>query len=149
MGELGVAEFYDNVAAIRYLLGVVQRLLCIRKELTHLLFALDKKLSAGIAHTVFIGDLLIRLNAQKHIVCFCISGIRIVTVVGGDHRNVQLPGQLQDAGNHRLLIRISMILQLQKEIPLSENFLVLQCCLFGRFLIPAHEISGHFACKAG
>ena len=113
---------------------IFKRLKRIWKQLRHLLRRFYKILSALIAHTVFIRQLLAGLNTQKDIMCCHIILVSIMHIVRRDQRNMQLLAHPQKLLIDEPLVRNSVILELQKVIVLSENFLILQRGL-PRFLI--------------
>ena len=124
--QLGMAELDLHAAALRNLLRILNRLRRIGKQGGHLLRGLDVELSTRIAHTIFIGDLLSRLDAKQHIVCLRILRARIMTVVRRYKSNPGLSRQAQKTGVHLFLLLETMILQLQVEMIFSEDVQVLQ-----------------------
>ena len=140
-------EFDLHLTTVCDLLGILQRLQCIRKQCFHLFFGLNVILSALITHTIFVRQFLTGLQTQQNVVWLHIIRIRIMHVIRCNQRNPRLPAHAQQALIHQLLLRNPMILKLQKEIPLSENALVPQCCFFTLFVESARHVSLHFSCQ--
>ena len=126
MRQLCDAELDLHVAALRDLMGVVQRLPGIRKQGAHLHLALDEELPARIPHPVLIRELLACLNAQQNIVRLRVLGVRIVNIVGGDQRDPQALAHGHERHVHLLLVLIAVVLKLEEETSLSEDIQVFQ-----------------------
>ena len=135
------------MAAVGNSLGILQRLLRIREQGLHLLLAFHKELSALVAHPILVRQLLAGLEAEQYIVRVRIRPIGIMNVVGGHQRDIQLPAHLQKLCVHHFLFRISVILQLQKKIPLPKALLVLPRRLSGLAVQPFDNIPLHFSRK--
>ena len=149
MGQFRDAELDLHMAAIRDPLRVFHRFPGIGKQPFHLLFALDVILSAFIAHPVLVRQLFRRLNAQQDIVRPGVLRMGVVHIVGTDQTDIQIPGDLQEGGVHCLLLRDTVILQLQEVIILPEDLPVFQGALFGLIDQPLLNISGHLPCQTG
>ena len=132
--QLGHAKFDLHMASFCNLMCIFKCLKRIWKQLRHLLRRFYKILSALIAHTIFICQLLAGLDTQKDIMCCHIILVSIMHIVCCDQRNMQLLTHPQKLLIDEPLIRDSVILKLQKIIVLSKNFLIFQRGLT-RFLI--------------
>ena len=124
--QLGVAELDLHAAALRYPLCILNRLRRVGKQSRHFLGGLDIILPARIAHAVFIGDLLSRLDAEQHIVRLRILRARVVTVICRNEPDPGLLRQTQKACVHLLLFLETVVLQFQVKVIFSEDVLVLQ-----------------------
>ena len=122
-GQLVVPELDLHVASVRDLLRVLQRLRRVREQRSHLLRRLHVILAALVAHAVLVLHLRLRLDAQKHIVCLPVLGLHIVNIVGAHKRDARLLVHPQKRLVDKLLIRNSVVLQLEEEIALAENAL--------------------------
>ncbi len=147
--ELGDAELDLHVAAVRDLVRVVQRLLGIGKQGAHLRLALYEELPAGIAHPVLIGQLLARLNAQQNIVRLHVVGVRVVDVIRRDQRNPQAPAHGHERHVHLLLVLVSVVLQLQEEIALSEDIQIFEGRLVRGLQVIPDYVPGDLAGQTG
>ena len=147
--EFGFAEFNRDIAAVGNLLGVLDGFRCIRENRAHLVLALYVELSAGIPHAVLIGELLPCLDAEQNIVRLCIFRVGIVAVIGRDQRNAELLRDRKERSVDLLLVRITMVLQLEEEIALAEAVIVLKSGFLSRVDVAAHDITGYFAGKTG
>ena len=148
-GELGDAELDLHVAAVRDALCIVDGLLNIGKEASHLLFALDIELASGITHTILIGQLFARLDTQKDIVGFRVLCVCVVAVIGGDQRDAHLAAHFQKLRVDSLLVLIAVVLQLEEKIPLSEDIQIAFCRLAGARRISPDDLARHLAGQAG
>ena len=117
------------MAPVRNLLCIFQRLKRIGKECRHFFLRFHIILSAFIAHPVFIGKLLSRLQAQQNIVGLFILRVSIMYVVCRHQFNSGFLRKPKKLLIHDRLFRNSMVLKFQKEIPLSENLLITKRCL--------------------
>ena len=148
-GKFRHAEFNVDLAAVRDLLSIFQRLQRIGEQTAHLLFRFDVVLSAFIAHTVFIADLLARLDTEKDVVGIRIRFVSIVNIIGRHQFDARLLAHPHQLLVDQALFGNSMILQFQKEISLSENLLITQRGFFSFFVKIPHQITGNFSREAG
>ena len=81
--------------------------------------------------------------------CFMILFHRVVAVIGDNNGNSQFLMQTHDALVHRSLSCNAMILHLQEIVVCTKEISILTSCLTGSFIVPLHEIFGHFTCQAG
>ena len=137
------------MAAVGNALGVVERLLCVGKELSHLLLALDIELSAGIAHAVFVGQLFAGLDTEQDIVGLRVLREGVVAVIRGDQRDPRRAADAQESGIDGLLVGVAVILQFEEEIALAEDIEVAQGRLAGALRIPADDLTRDLAGQAG
>ncbi len=110
MRHLIMTELYLHMTAVGNPLGILHSLPGVREKSLHLLLALHIILSALIAHTVFVGHFLARLQAQQNIMRLRVLRICVMHIVGCHQRDIQLPAHLQKHRIHRLLGRNPMIL---------------------------------------
>ena len=123
--DLVITKFNRYMAAIRNLLRVVDRFLRIRKKRPHLVLALDIELPAFIAHTILIRNLLARLDTKQYIMRLHIIRIGIMHVIRTHKPDSCLLAHTYQLLVYDLLIRDSVVLQLQKEIVPAETFCIL------------------------
>ena len=81
--------------------------------------------------------------------CRHIILVRVVHIVRRYKRNIQLLTHAQKLLVYQLLIRNSVILQLQKVIVLSKQILVITSGLPCLLIQPPHQITRHLTGKAG
>ena len=147
--QLCDAELDLHVAAIGNLLRIFQRLQRIRKKLRHLLRRFHIILSALVAHTILVLQLLAGLDAEQNVVRLGVRRQRVMHVVRRHQLNAGLRAHAQKLLVDDLLVGDPMILQFQEEIALAENLLVLQRDLFALVVHAAHQITRYFPRKAG
>ena len=145
--DLVIAELDLDIAALRDLLRVVDRLRCVAEQGAHLRFALYEELSALVAHTIIIRNLLSGLDAKKHIMRLNIRLIGVVAVVRTYQLDPQLLAHAQKLLVDQLLIGYSMILQFQKEIVFAEAVTVFYGDLFCLLVEATHNVARNLARK--
>ena len=90
-----VSEFNAHIAALCNFMGIVEGFLRIREQRPHLLLGLDIELSARIAQTILVADLLSGLETEQDIVRLRILLPGVVDIVGGDQWDPGFLMQLQ------------------------------------------------------
>ena len=126
------AEFNGDIAAVGDLLRIFYGFRCVREDRAHLILALHIELAAGIAHAVLVGELFAGLNTQEDIVGLRVPGIGIMAVVRRDQRDTEFLRHRKKRGIDLLLIRVTMILQLEEEVALPEAVIVFEGGLLRR-----------------
>ena len=87
--ELCDSELNLHVAALSDPVCILDSLRSIGKESAHLLLGLYIVLSALIAHPVFIGDLLSRLDTEQDVMSLPVLSVDIMAVICRHERDVQ------------------------------------------------------------
>ena len=128
--QLRHAEFNFHITAHGNLVGVFQGLGGIRKQSRHFFYGFHVVLAALVAHPILIRKPLACLHAQQDVMGFRVRAVGVVDIIGCHQFYPGLPAHTHKLLIDPLLFRYSMILQLQKEIPFSENLFVAQSCLF-------------------
>ena len=108
--QLCDAELALPVAAVGNLLGIFQRLQRIRKKLRHLLRRFHKILSALVAHTILVLQLLAGLDAEQDVVRLGVGRQRVMHVVRRRQLDAGLRAHAQKLLVDDLLVGDSMIL---------------------------------------
>ena len=137
------------MTSLRDLMGIFQSFKGVWEKLRHFFGGLHIVLSAFIAHTVLVCQLLPCLQAEKHVVGIRVVRESIVHVVGRHQlypRLIMHPHQLLVDS---LLLGDSVILHLQEKVSLPENILITQRSFFGLLVHSSGEETGHFACQTG
>ncbi len=91
MGHLVFAELNLHMASVGNALGILHRFPCISEKTFHLLLTLHIVLSAFIAHTVLVRQLLASLQTEQNIVGLRILRIGVMHVVRRHQRDIQFP----------------------------------------------------------
>ena len=147
--QLGHAELNLHMAAVSNLLCILHCLPRIRKQRCHLFLRFDIVLPAFIAHPVLIRQLFSRLDTEQDVMGLLVLRIGVMHVIGGRQLDPQLLGHLQQTLVHKLLLRNTVVLQLQEIIALPENVLILQRLFLRVFVQPPNQVSLHLPGKAG
>ena len=122
-----MSEFKIDIASLRYLRSIVQCFGNISEQSAHLLFGFEIVLPAFVAHAVLIGNLLLRLDAEKDIVRHGVIRERVMDIVRGYQINAGLLMHAKQLGIDRTLFRDAVVLQFQKEITVTEYPVVFKC----------------------
>ena len=138
--QLGHAKFDLYRAAVRDLLCIVKCLQRIREQTLHLFRRLNVILAALIAHSIFVCQLLSRLDAQEDIVSLGVLSVGVVDVVCCDKLDPCLLGHLEKLLVHQRLIRQTVVLQLKEIIVFTENITVFKRSLFRLIVEPLDNI---------
>ena len=75
--------------------------------------------------------------------------VGIVDIVGGDEGYVKLVMKLHQSGVGSLLIRKSMVLELQEEVPLPEDLLIMKGRLLRLLVHAPDDVLLHLSCQTG
>ena len=121
LGQVGGGEVELHLTALGDLLGALDGLAEVGEGAQHLLLGLDVELVGVHAHAVLVLQRLARLDAHQHLLHLGILAGQIVAVVGAHQRDVHLPRQLDEPGQHLLLLGDAVILQLDEEVAPSED----------------------------
>ena len=140
--EIKFPEFQAEVAALSYQYSVVDRLGRRRKKRLHFFGRTHVKLVRRHAHPVFVVDRFTGLDAQKNVVCLRVFGIEVVTVVGGDKRDRQLTAELNKPLVGYLLLRQTVLHNLQEKIFTAKNLQILKGGLACRIHIAVNNMRG-------
>ena len=149
MRKFCFAEFNGDIAAVGDLLRIFYGFRCVREDRAHLILALHIELAAGIAHAVLVGELFAGLNTQEDIVGLRVPGIGIMAVVRRDQRDTEFLRHRKKRGIDLLLIRVTMILQLEEEVALPEAVIVFEGGLLRRADVAAHDVTRNLPGEAG
>ena len=149
MGQAGDAEFKLHIAPPGNFLCAVHRVGAGAEKPAHLLLALDVELGSFHAHAVLIIQGFAGLDAHEHFLGLGVLFLQVVAVVGGHQRHVHFPGQLNQPGQHQLLVADAVIHDFDIEIPLAED--ILHFPHIGPGIIPAllQKQLGQVAGQAG
>ena len=137
------------MTSLRNLMSVLQRLQSIWEKLCHFFRGCHIILTAFIAHSIIICQLLVCLQTEKNIVRCCIFCHCIMHIVGCYQINSCFFVHTEKLLINYLLFRNSMILQFQEEVSFSKNILISQSCCLRIFVHASLKISGYFTCQAG
>ena len=113
-------EIEFHMAALGDFDGVLERLGEIRKDLAHFRLGFDEHLVALHAHPLFVAQRLAGLYAHEHFLRLSVLTVYVVAVVRGDEGDVHLPRQIDQAGQHALLVLKAVILNFNEEIAAPE-----------------------------
>ena len=137
------------MAALGDLLRVFDGLRHKAEELRHLLGGFHIVLPALVAQSVLVGHLLAGLQAEEDVVGLHVLLVGVVAVVRADERKALLLVHPDQLPVHVLLLRDTVVLQLEEEIVLPENVPVLKGRPLRSFVVPARDCLGDLARKAG
>ena len=149
LGQVGGGEVELHLAALGDLLGALDGLAEVGEGAQHLLLGLDVELVGVHAHAVLVLQGLARLDAHQHLLHLCILAGQIVAVVGAHQRDVHLPRQLDEPGQHLLLLGDAVILQLDEEVAPSEDVQIALGHGARVVLPPVQQQLGQIARQAG
>ena len=144
-----LAERELHIAALRDPDRILKRLRHVREEAAKLLFALEIEFLRLKFHAVWVVDGLAGLDAEQHVLHFCVCLAQIVCVVRHDKREVQFFSKLTNMSVDGSLLRNAVILQFQIKMPRAENFRVFTRGLLRRVQILLHDRLRDTARKAG
>ena len=128
---------------------VLQGFQCIWEKCRHFLLGFHVVLTAFVAHTVCIGQLLPCLETQKNVVRISIFFVGVMNIVSGYQVNSSLLVHAQKLLVYILLFRNSMILKLQEKIAFAENFLIAEGRLLSVRVHSSVKEPGYFTGQAG
>ena len=137
-----------HLAALRDAHRVLQRLRELAEELRHLLARLEIELRGAVLHAVGIRPLVLRLEAEQHLVRLRLVLAEIVHVVRRHERQRQLLRERHQLAVQRRLLRQPVVLQLQEEIPRPHDVRILGGQGFGFRVAPLHERLRHLPLQA-
>ena len=135
-----MTELNLYVAPVCDFLRVVNRFLCIREEFSHLLFALDIELPAGIPQAVLVAQFFSGLQTKQDVVCFHVVRACVMDVVCGDKRDVKFSAHFHEFLVNLFLVIIPMVLKFQKEITFTETLLKTKRGLFRTFDVITNNV---------
>ena len=141
-GEVHVAPFRNGV-------GVAQGFFVVREQFLHFFVTLAVVPVVVELHAVRVGDGLVRLDAQEHVLGAGVLAAHVVQVVGHDQLEAELRRQLVQAAVHHGLFRQAVVLHFQEQVVLVENVQVFPHGRAGPFLVPAQDGLGDFALDTG
>ena len=110
-----------DVAALGNEQRVPERVGLALEDRRHLSRSLQEELVAVVPQALRVVDRLPCANAQQDVVRLIVVLPQVVHVVGGHQRQIQFPGQRQDAAVHRFLLLEALILHFQEEVLRAEN----------------------------
>ena len=110
--QMTLAELYGQIAFVRNLLSVADRILIAVHPQEHFLLALQVEFLRFHPHTVGFIDKPPCLDAEEHVLSLGVLPADIVNIVGGNGFYVQLLGKLIEPRKHDELFGKSMILKL-------------------------------------
>ena len=114
----------------------------------HLLGRLEEELVAGVPEPLRVVHGLAGADAQQDVVRLGIALAEVVHVVGRHQREIQLPGQRQDALVDDLLILDPLVLHLEEEVAGPEDIAQAGGGLERGPGLLDLECAGHFALEA-
>ena len=120
MGQVASTELQLDVAAFGDLDGILQGLGKVRENASHFLRGLHVELVGLEPPPIGIMDGLSRLDAQENFMSEGVAGIKVVTVIGGKHWKVELPGQGHEPRKDSLLLLQAVVLKLDVVPPLKQ-----------------------------
>ena len=147
--QLGHTEFDLHMTSLGYLMGIFQSFQSIWKKSCHLFRRFHVILTALIAHSVLICKFLLCLQAKKHVMGLRILSHGVMHIIGSNQINACLSVHAEKLLVYSLLLRNSMILQLQKKIPFSKNILITQGCDLRILVHTPCKVTGYFSGQAG
>ncbi len=148
-GELQLAKFKFDMAALRDMHRGLQRRFEIAEKLLHFLGRLEIDLIRVVAHPVGVGDHLAGLNTEQGVMGIGILLAQVVTVVGDDQGNACFAGDSSDFRYQLGFFFQAVVLDLEIEVSFAENLRQLAGGCH-RFVRPAVEqIPVHLAFEAG
>ena len=121
--EAGRAELDVHVGALRDQQRVVAGLGELGEQAAHLRRGLQVVLVAVELEAVGVLQQRPGLHAQQRVVGRGVGAVRVVAVVGGQQRSVELAGDLQQLGVDPVLLRYAVVLQLDEEAVAAEDVL--------------------------
>ena len=142
-------EFDLHMASVGNFLRIIDGILRICKKRTHFSLTLYIILPAFIAEPVCIRYFLLRLNAQQKVMCFCIVGSGVMTVIGSNKAYIKFFGHAKQCGIHICLRRNSVILKFEKEISVTKTVVIALCNTDSLVIISARNCFRNLPCKAG
>ena len=122
--ELRLAEFQLHLAAPGDLPRIVDGFRHIRKQGAHLLLRFIVEFLGIKREAVFFLYRVVRLDTEQDAVHLAVFPRNIMTIVRRHKGNIQFAGKADELRVHIFLLAQAMVLQLQIEIPLAENFLI-------------------------
>ncbi len=141
-----------HLAALGDVPGTIQRgfrLWHFAKHGEHFVARLEIKLGLGEAHAIRIAHGLAGLDTQQNFVRPRIALAHVVRIVGGNERNARLLRQPQQFRNHDLVLIQAVILNLEKEVLLSEHVGVAVGQTLGFLIAIGHDGLVDVAAQAG
>ena len=149
MRKVVLPELKLQVAPLSDLYGILYRLRTVIERLYHLLRGLDIELVGGKRHPVRVLHGLSCLYAEKHLMGLGVFPFKIMAVVCGYQRDVQLRRHLHKPFIGYSLLLYPILLYLKKEAPVREYGLELLCHKVRLFLLPPAQQVRHLTLKAG
>ena len=143
------AELKLHVAGVCNYPGVIYGFGKGSEYVSHLLLALEIELVIGKSHPVLVIYTGGRLYRQQNIVSLRIFFSYIVDIVGSYHGYTQLPAYLNELRFYHGLFFQSLILNLNIEVALSEDFKKLCSFLLSPFIVSVEQLILHFSRKTG
>src|SRR4051812_20403981 len=115
----------------------------------HLLIALDEELVGRELHAILFRDRLAGLNAEHDVLRVGIVLTEIVAVVGGHHWDAEFLFKTEEVAVDALFFGKALVLDLEVEVPCSENVVEGRGCGAGGFVLTFGEALGDLAFQAG
>ena len=147
-GQMVFVEGKVQIAPLGNADGVLKGFLAAGEQPFQLVLAFEVEFLGLEFHPVGVVHGLSGLDAQQDVLHFRVLFAQIVGVVGHYQGQSQLPGKSLDALIHRPLLRNTVILQFQEEIPLPENAGHFFCVFLRGIVIFFHQILGDCTGKA-
>ena len=104
---------------------VGERVGILAEAFPHLLRRLQVELVGPVLQPMRVVDRLAGADAQQDVVRLVIAVAQVVDVVGDHHREIELPRQRRQAVVDDLLLAQPLVLHLEEEVALAEDFRVL------------------------
>ena len=123
VGELQAVERQLDVAALRDRDRVAQRLRQLREALGHLRLGRQIEVLAVQLEAVGLVHRGVGADAEQDFVADGVLGGGVMRVVGGDERQVELAGQVDELGDHGGELGVVVVLQLDV-VAVAEDFAV-------------------------
>ena len=138
--QVVVAEREVEMAPVSNALRVFHRVGIFVKERAHLGLALEVKLVVREAQAVRAVERLPGLDAQQHVLIVGVLFFNIVYVVRRREGDARLAVDAQQRRTHARLVGHVVVLQLEVEVPLTEELLQFHGARLGRLIIsPQHR----------
>ena len=144
-----MTEFKSHIAAVRDFLGIFD---CFRNKgenFAHFLFGFYIKFVRFKSHIVIFINGMVRSDADKNVLHFCVILVDIVAVVGCNKRDSGFLRKFYKVRKNALLICKTVVLDFDKIVVFAENIPVFKGSLFCGIVIVLGKIARNFTRKTG
>ncbi len=147
--ELRLAVMEIEMALLGNAVGVLAGFGHHRKQVVHLVGALDVEFVGAELHAVGVGDGLAGLDAQQNALHLGVLAGKIMRVVGRHQRDAGLAGKADQLRQDHIVLFQTVVLKLDVIVALAKQVLIVQSDAFCPLIVPGQDGLGHLPRQTG